>query len=238
MTPLHALRLQKAAADCGFDMTPQVRADAIEMRSVRFPETVLVQVRGEDDFEVSASDPTILGAADGRDMLAVKGFGALYDALRAVAAHARTRPNRVADAFHRTTALLPKTTEAERLVLQRIGQGMFRDALLDYWQGRCCVTGLDIPALLRASHIRPWAQCDTDEQRLDVFNGLLLAPHLDALFDAGMMTVEDNGAVLLAKVVSHRARQQLGLEPSMALQGLQPAHIPYLQFHRTHVWRP
>ena len=45
-----------------------------------------------------------------------------------------------------------------------------------------------MPELLRAFHIWSWALCDTDEQRLDVFNGLLLSPNLDALFDGGWLT--------------------------------------------------
>jgi hypothetical protein len=42
-----------------------------------------------------------------------------------------------ADRFHAKTAGLSRTTEAERLVIQRIGQNVFRDALMDYWGGRC-----------------------------------------------------------------------------------------------------
>src|SRR5215211_7116274 len=46
---------------------------------------------------------------------------------------------------------LPRATETERLVIMRIGQDIFRDALMDYW-GRCCpLTGIKEPALLRAS---------------------------------------------------------------------------------------
>ena len=62
---------------------------------------------------------------------------------------------------------------------------MFRTALTSYWGGKCCVSGLSMEPLLRASHIKPWAVCDLDRERLDVFNGLLLIPNLDALFDAG-----------------------------------------------------
>jgi len=81
--------------------------------------------------------------------------------------------------FRAQTARLPQTTEAERLVVQRIGQDIFRAALIDYWGGRCPVTGITDRALLRASHIVPWSECD-DAQPLDVHNGLLLS----ALWDA------------------------------------------------------
>jgi hypothetical protein len=237
MTPLDRLRLEKAAADCGFEMTSVLHTEGLELRSARFPETILVRVTGEKSFELSASDPAILAAKAGDSPLVVEGYNELYTLLRATAAHARTKPNRVADEFKKKTAAMPKTTEAERLVVQRVGQGLFRGALLDYWQGRCCVTGLDIPALLRASHIRPWAQCDTDEQRLDVFNGLLLAPQFDALFDAGLMTVDDDGAVRLAEPMTPERRQQLGLTDQVFVRGLREEHRAYLQFHRTQVWQ-
>ena len=77
--------------------------------------------------------------------------------------------------FREQSRTLPEVTEALRLVVQRIGQDLFRAAVVDYWQGRCGVTGLDVVPLLRASHIKPWSKCATDEERLDVFNGLLLA---------------------------------------------------------------
>ncbi len=98
------------------------------------------------------------------------------------------------------------------------------------------VTGLDVPELLRASHIRPWAQCETDEQRLDVFNGLLLAPHLDALFDAGLMTVDPSGAVQFSAKLNGDQRSALGLLGVMKIAALRAEHHAYLNLHRQHIW--
>jgi hypothetical protein len=53
--------------------------------------------------------------------------------------------------FRGKTVTLPRTTEAERLVIQRIAQDIFGDALMDYWGGRCPLTGITDPALLRAA---------------------------------------------------------------------------------------
>lgn len=237
MNPIDRLRLEKAAADCGFEMTTVPRPDGLELRSARFPEAVLVRVTGEKRFEVRASDPAILALGAGSNSLEVEGYGKLYAVLRSTAAHARTKPDRVADEFKKKTAGMPRSTEAERLVVQRVGQSLFRGALLDYWQGKCCVTGLDVPELLRASHIRPWARCETDEQRLDVFNGLLLAPQLDALFDAGLMTVGDDGRVHFGGLVTPERRRLLGLSVSGTVVELRREHLPYLSFHRAQVWR-
>lgn len=110
---------------------------------------------------------------------------ALHRLLRRAFQLSKALPNELLHTFEKQVASLPKTTEAERLIVQRVGQNLFRDGLLDLWEGRCAVTELSVHALLRASHIKPWADCETDAERLDVYNGILLAPHLDAAFDRG-----------------------------------------------------
>lgn len=237
MTPFNRLRLEKAAADCGFEMTAILHLGGLQMRSARFPETVFVRVIGEKTFEVSVSDPAILTpTADGQP-IRIEDFGELYALLRTTAAHARTKPNRVADEFKKKTVTMPKSTEAERLIVQRVGQELFRTALFDYWGGRCCVTGLDVPELLRASHIRPWAECDTDEQRLDVFNGLLLAPHVDALFDGGWISFADFGGMVISPDLPPEACAQVGLSLTWRAVGLTESHRAYLAYHRANVMR-
>ena len=237
MTPLDRLRIEKAAADCGFEMTPLERDGGLELRSARFPEAVLVQPTVSSKLLVWTSTAGLLGATAGVDFVTVEGFGQLYDLLRTAAAHARTMPNRVADAFRRETAVLPRSTEAERLVVQRVGQNLFRAALLDYWQGRCGVSGLAVPVLLRASHIKPWAACSSDDERLDVFNGLLLAPHIDALFDGGWISFSDDGCVLISPALPESAQDYFGLSLKWVIHDIRPQHDHYLTFHRHHQFR-
>ncbi|MCK9687344.1 HNH endonuclease [Scleromatobacter humisilvae] len=237
MSPLQRLRIEKAAADCGFEMTPVDHDGGLKLRSARFPESLLVCLRDEDSFDISTTTAALLDGVDGAGAVTVHGWGALYDVLRQAAAHARTLPNRVADAFRRGTAGLPKTTEAERVVVQRVGQNLFRAALLDYWQGRCSVTGLEVSELLRASHIKPWAACDSDDERLDVFNGLLLAPHVDALFDGGWISFADDGRVLIAGALNNDSRTRLSVQAQWCVSPLRTEHRAYLEFHRQHEFR-
>lgn len=126
------------------------------------------------------------------------------------------------------------TTEARGWVRQRVGQELFRKALLEYWDGRCAVTGLAVPELLRASHAKPWKDA-TDAERMNVHNGLLLAVHLDALFDKGLLTFTDQGAAVLSPALPAEALAALGL-PSIIppLRRIAPAHLPYLAWHRRH----
>jgi hypothetical protein len=135
--------------------------------------------------------------------------------------------------FRAQTARLPQTTEAERLVVQRIGQDIFRAALIDYWGDRCPITGITDPALLRASHIVPWADCD-DAQRLDVHNGLLLSALWDAAFDSGLVSFSNGGTVLASSGLSTPARIALGIEIENAhrLPNLREAHRANLAAHR------
>lgn len=111
--------------------------------------------------------------------------------------------------FERRTAALPITTEAERLVVQRIGQNIFRESLMNYWQGRCPLTGISDAALLRASHIIRWAECESNAERLDVHNGLLLSALWDAAFDRALVTFDDEGRPEFLHGLSEQARAQL-----------------------------
>jgi putative restriction endonuclease len=117
------------------------------------------------------------------------------------------------------------------MVIQRIGQDVFRDALMDYWGGRCPMTGITEPGLLRASHILPWADC-TDAQRLDVHNGLLLSALWDAAFDRGLISFADDGTVLANPQLGESARTALGLIGAPRLIGLRDAHRINLAQHR------
>jgi predicted restriction endonuclease len=117
------------------------------------------------------------------------------------------------------------------LVIQRIGQDVFRDALMDYWGGRCPLTGIRDPALLRASHIVPWSDC-TDAQRLDVHNGLLLSALWDAAFDKGLISFSDDGTLCVSNSLSESAHHALGVADVPPLGGLRDAHCANLAAHR------
>lgn len=116
-------------------------------------------------------------------------------------------------------------TEMDAMVRRRIGQDVFRRALIRYWNGRCPCTGITEPAMLRASHIVPWSDCASDAERLDVHNGLLLAAHWDAAFDAGLAGFGDDG----------RAIVRPGLDDATltALSAAEAAPLPLTEAHRS-----
>ena len=101
----------------------------------------------------------------------------------------------------------------------------------------CRITGVTNPALLRASHIKPWAQCQTHAERLDKNNGLMLTPNADHLFDAGLITFEDDGAVRRSPHLPDADAQMLGVDTITIADPFLPAQKVYLAYHREHVFQ-
>jgi predicted restriction endonuclease len=121
-------------------------------------------------------------------------------------------------------------TTRQALIDARLGQGQFRADLEKAWQGVCAVTGCRVPAVLRASHIKPWSQ-SADEERLNSENGLLLAAHFDALFDRGLIAFADDGMMLISERVSARDRKLLGLSGRLR-QAPTKGQLRFLRHHR------
>ena len=242
-------RLEKAAVDNGFDRElPRVR-DWLAFTSTQTGLRVWLTATDDTLFQAALSQPHVVaglaemsqpvetempdGAVAG---CAVTSIPELHRLVRRAFQLSRTLPDALLHRFEQQVAALPFATEAERLVVRRIGQDLFREGLIDYWEGRCAITGLAVTELLRASHIKPWASCASDAERLDVFNGFLLAPNLDAAFDRGFISIADDGSVLVSETLTADARLVLGLDLPLRVRQVEGAHRVYLRFHRERVW--
>ena len=243
-------RLEKAATDNGFDLELAPTGDWLCFGSTQTSMRIWLTAIGPSQFIAAMTRSDVLDGLAGLGVaftnplpsgaagaLNVRDADALHHLLRRAFQLSRTLPDALLRAFQHETAHLPRTTEAERLVVQRVGQHIFRRGLLEYWDGRCAITGLAVPELLRASHIKPWAACDTDAERLDIFNGLLLAPHLDAAFDAGFITIAQDGTVPVSNTLPADARSALGLEGPLTARGIHRSHWSYLKLHRSKIFR-
>lgn len=127
-----------------------------------------------------------------------------------------------------------KRTEIETLIKARLGQGIFRQDVLEQYPS-CPLTGLDIQPLLIASHIKPWSVCNNNE-RLDPFNGLMLAPHIDALFDKGLITFDTDGTIKISPKIDPKNQKRLGISSSMKLK-IRSKSKKYFEYHRSHVFQ-
>lgn len=130
-------------------------------------------------------------------------------------------------------------TVREQLTQARRGQGLFRKRVLDV-EPACRITGIETPNLLIAGHIKPWRACGTAAERLDGFNGLMLAPHADFLFDRGLIGFEEDGRPLFSSQLQEADAAKLGLH-TVHRPGPRPFRAEsraYFQHHRSSVYIP
>jgi len=125
--------------------------------------------------------------------------------------------------------------EKKQLVKARRGQGLFR-LRVEAIEPACRLTHTADKRFLVASHIKPWRLSDNLE-KLDGNNGLLLAPHVDRLFDKGWISFSDDGAILYADAGIKSLMMQWGLAPESNVDHFNEKQRQYLSFHRAHVYR-
>lgn len=121
------------------------------------------------------------------------------------------------------------STEREYLLKARIGQGVFRDGLMEEFKGKCPVTNISRPELLRASHIKPWRKSNNME-RLDTKNGLLLSVHIDALFDSGLISFDSLGKIRISSLLSRHELEVFGIDETVRIN-VCATRATYLRYH-------
>ena len=124
----------------------------------------------------------------------------------------------------------PSITERSGNVVQRVGQEYHRQEMIKRWEGKCPVTGCSILAILKSSHIVPWSESN-NEERLDVNNGILLSPDVDALFDRHLISFEDDGGIVLSNKVAEKDLLALGIDTSVKIP-IKEGMKSYLKRHR------
>ena len=113
-------------------------------------------------------------------------------------------------------------------------QTAYREALLQYYNGQCVLTGVGLRSLLVASHIKPVRDCSAKEA-VDPCNGLLLEARFDRLFDQGLISFKGDGTLLVSKTLDAE-KAALGIVDGMKLAGVHDATKTYLAYHRAHVF--
>lgn len=126
-------------------------------------------------------------------------------------------------------------TKRETIINARLGQQHFRRQLIQRWQS-CSVTDINKRDVLLASHIKPW-RLSSDGEKLDAYNGLLLTPALDRLFDKGIVTFRQNRKIVLSNQLTSWEYQKMGIDSSMELRELPVRTNDYLEYHRDAIFK-
>jgi putative restriction endonuclease len=122
-------------------------------------------------------------------------------------------------------------TQKQQLVQARRGQGIFKSNVR-LNENKCRITGVKDPRLLIASHIKPWVD-SSDKEKLDGYNGLLLSPHVDRLFDRGLISFENDGKMLVSSKVDHDVLERWGIEATINVGPFKTEQSAYLEYHRS-----
>lgn len=139
------------------------------------------------------------------------------------------RESELAEDLHEIDANTDPTTRSA-MRAARVGQGEFRWRLLSKWGDACAVTGSRVLSTVRASHVKPW-RASTPTERLDPDNGLPLLATLDALFDAELISFDDDGRMLVSARLPAGDPALIGLPAS--LRKRPSARLAeYLAYHR------
>ncbi|MDZ4994680.1 HNH endonuclease [Clostridium perfringens] len=117
----------------------------------------------------------------------------------------------------------------ERVVKARKNQNKFREALFKR-ENKCKICGLAHKELLIASHIKPWSE-STPEEKLNPFNGFLLCPNHDSLFDKHLITFEDNGRIIISKRLSEKDKLLLNIDNDIIIN-IEEENKKFLERHR------
>lgn len=127
------------------------------------------------------------------------------------------------------TSAIPETQRLQ-LAKARIGQGLFRKlVMLD--DPRCRVTGVEDSRVLIASHIKPWRD-STNQERLNGSNGIMLSPHVDALFDKHLLTFEEDGRMLVHSSLPRDVLDRWSIQPDKRVEKFSPEQSAFLSHHR------
>ena len=134
-------------------------------------------------------------------------------------------------------------TEIQATIKARRGQQFFRQTILSAYGIRCCISGINVPRLLVASHIKPWG--DFPEDRLNPRNGLCLSNLHDAAFDSGLITLDEQLNVILSRRLKRYFPQPTLEQNFILFEGI-PIRLPeklaepdpqFLFHHRKHIFK-
>ena len=126
--------------------------------------------------------------------------------------------------------------ERIQLTKSRRGQGYFK-ANVRLVEKQCRITGVSNIKHLRASHIKPWSS-STKEEKLDGFNGLLLSPHVDHLFDQGFISFKDSGDLLVSRQLNPLVISQWAIPAQQNVGEFRQGQRGYLEYHRDLILKP
>lgn len=241
--------LEKCAIDAGFSVTRDSQGDWLVFEAHAAPISIALTVSPDDQYLVGTNHSGVgheyssilkksLLCLPGYDCFVVGGFSELFRVVQRMRELSVSLPEGPLERYNQEIGRINlSSTEALGLKKERVGQQIFRKALIGYWEGRCAITETESLKLLVASHIIPWSECESDSERLNVHNGILLVATLDAAFDCGLITFMDCGKIQISRNLPYNDRLAAGIAEGMRLSRLNDEMRNRLLWHRENIFR-
>lgn len=129
-----------------------------------------------------------------------------------------------------------------REIKTRINQNVFRQIVIANYNGKCAITGIDIPDLLLASHIIPWSK--NEEERLNPENGICFSPLYDRAYDKGYIGITKKYEIILSNQLQKKAKEEYHTKYFASLNGskivLPQKYLPnkvFLEYHLDKIFK-
>ena len=242
LSPEDKIQCRKIAFGNGFRVEPEVDQGWLKCESTVISTVIWLSVDEQRNWLVAVDSAKIAELVD-CDPSTVSGPGVarfrfnllekcnqFVDQVYRVSPSTRTR---LEERFKQASGHLSEETEIERSARQRIGQEILREYLLGHHNNTCALTGINSKELLIVSHIKPWAKCESDKERLDPDNCLLLSALWDAAFDKGLVTFDEKGCPVFSAKLTSESKKNLQWEHPAELN---QNHLKYLAWHRENVF--
>jgi hypothetical protein len=123
-----------------------------------------------------------------------------------------------------------RETQRVQLAKARVGQGLFRNRVM-LLDPSCRVTGVTDSRVLIASHIKPWKE-SSNAERVSGYNGIMLSPHVDALFDSRLITFEEDGRMHVHPSLRTDVLEKWSIDPGKRVEPFLPEQRSFLEHHR------
>lgn len=124
-------------------------------------------------------------------------------------------------------------TEIVKEIKRRKGQDKFRKKLTAIFPN-CVLCDINNEHSI-ASHIKPWSE-SSNEERLDEYNGLILCPNHDYLFDKGLISFDLNGNVLISNQLSSKQLSEFRIDKGKKIH-LNERTKKYMDYHQNFIFK-
>ena len=136
---------------------------------------------------------------------------------------------------HDTFIPMLTETESEAKTKVRLGKQKFRNELMDHWNGKCAICEIELPALLKASHSKPWKD-STESERLNTYNGVLLCYNHAALYDEGFIAIDGQGRVHISPQIPEEDYEKYAIHAKVKVARTEENKY-YFKWHKRHLFR-